>query len=692
MTAKIILLMTGLLTALAVPVSSADITSQDVASSIDRNLSHPYLFFTETDKPEIIARIETDPESRAIFERLLAEAGRLLHTPVKRVPPQPMEKGPQMFESDAESAEFMNTWYSYRTSAYNLAFVYQMTGDERYARKSFEFARELCDMPSWVFRAHQFPVVYDRVMPWNVPDDQAVFTYEIVTSDTAAMLASVYDWIYPVLSKKERDWIRGGLLGKAITPVRGNWEYHWWATAYRCNWCAWCCNGIGLAALALLTEDPQLTDVVAEAYNRIGKTLDEIGIDGGWAEGGSYWGQTTRMSILFADALRRTTDGRYNLYHHEKLMNNPVDFPLYISIPPNKSLNFADAGGGSRVGAARLYNKIAIETGNPAAAWIRENWFGSGTDIFDIIWPRHTVEPKLPDAPSKHFRTIGWAVMRSDFTDTEKVVVACKAGKNDDPHHGHLDVGQFMVYWRGEAYIADLGTGEYDEKYFGPEKYDTPHAASRGHNLIFVDGEGQVPGKLRDMPWDDSIGGEVLEFRPGSERDYILMDPTNAYRNERLKGWRRHIVHDKPVTTVVVDEVLCESGSEIEARFHSDVKQSARDGFVLLEGARGMMAVIPVINGRFNLRADRHAYLAFFKNSTFKWIPYIGTVLRARGDKTVLAHIVVPVSDAAEAKQIARSAKRSGNGSSGLTVSFKKDGGTLTYRFVRGESGLVLER
>ena len=270
----------------------------------DKPLTHPYLFFTEVEKPAIIDRIENDPESRGIFDRLLAEANRLLHTPVDRVPPQPMEKGPQMFDSDEESGKFMNTWYSYRTAAYNLAFVYQMTGDVRYARKSFEFARELCDMPSWVFRAHQFPIVYDRVMPWNVPDDQAVFTYEIVTSDTAAMLAAVYDWIYPTLSVKERDWIRGGLLGRAITPVRGNWEYHWWSTAYRCNWCAWCCNGIGLASLTLLTEDPQLTDVVAEAYNRIGKTLDQIGVDGGWAEGGSYWGQTTRMSILFADALR----------------------------------------------------------------------------------------------------------------------------------------------------------------------------------------------------------------------------------------------------------------------------------------------------------------------------------------------------------------------------------------------------
>ena len=56
--------------------------------------------------------------------------------------------------------------------------------------------------------------------------------------------------------------------------------------------------------------------------------------------------------------------------------------------------------------------------------------------------------------------------MRNGFTNPDDVVVACKAGRNDDPHHGHLDVGQFAVYWRGQGFVADLGGGPYDEQYF----------------------------------------------------------------------------------------------------------------------------------------------------------------------------------------------------------------------------------
>ena len=51
-------------------------------------------------------------------------------------------------------------------------------------------------------------------------------------------------------------------------------------------------------------------------------------------------------------------------------------------------------------------------------------------------------------------------------------------------------------------------------------------------------------------------------------RDYVLMDPTNAYPKKELKGWRRHVTLEKPVITVVVDEVK------------SDRARRSRHGFI----------------------------------------------------------------------------------------------------------------
>ena len=40
--------------------------------------------------------------------------------------------------------------------------------------------------------------------------------------------------------------------------------------------------------------------------------------------------------------------------------------------------------------------------------------------------------------------------MRSDFKDPNKVVVAGKAGMNDDPHHGHLDMEVIFISFIGK--------------------------------------------------------------------------------------------------------------------------------------------------------------------------------------------------------------------------------------------------
>ena len=663
----------------------ADVTSTDITKALKKEFVHPYLFFTEQEKPAIIDRIKNDPDCHDIMERILAECNRLLYTPVES--PLPRQLRDSRFDT---SGKFLGVYYSYRQAALWLAFAYQMTGEEKYACKSFEFAEALCDMDTWVMRACQYSKAYFRVSPWGARKDKVVFTFAIVASSTAADLAAVYDWLYPALDRIKRDRIRGALLEKAIIQVRGNYEYHWWSTAYRCNWCAWCNNGLGLAALTLLTEDPNLTDVAAESYNRIVRTFDEIGPDGGWREGVGYGFHTVHVAMKFADALKRITNGKYNLFGHPKL--EPfANFPLYSSAPPRKSVKFGDSGSG-RYSDVTMSNKLALETKNSLWAWINRNWCGTPQDIFHIIWNEHNVEPKLPVKTSHHFRKIGWVSMRSDFTDPEKVTVICKAGKNDDTHHGHLDVGQFTVFWKGEEYICDHGAAVYDEKFFDPEKYDTPQASSRGHNLIFVNGEQQISGSRYHEPIDESTGGEILVFRPGKSSDYTLMDASNAYPKKELKKWRRHIILEKPAVTVVVDEVESHRpGAEIEARFHSKCDQIVKDGYTLLHGKDGDMALIPVVEGDFAFRQSRHAYMAIQKQANLRWIPYNGTVVHAEGSRTVLAHIILPVDDESEVQSIVDSARRSIDGGGTYTLSFVRNGETYRYVFKKTGDGLVLE-
>ena len=103
----------------------------------------------------------------------------------------------------------------------------------------------------------------------------------------------------------------------------------------------------------------------------------------------------------------------------------------------------------------------------------------------------------------------------------------------------------------------------YDEFYFNQDRWDYPFASSEGHNLIYVNGEQQIPAKLKDKPWKKGIGGNILDFRTSEKEDYVLMDPTNAYPGKELKKWRRNIVFEKPDIMLILDEVEAKTGSKI---------------------------------------------------------------------------------------------------------------------------------
>jgi hypothetical protein len=690
---------------------NAQVSKEDMLKSIRIDkLQHPYLFFTKDEIPAIQKRIQTDQESKDIMASLLMRGHRYLYFEIKDPPPtQPVHPRYAVNGSDADR------YYSELTEgALTLAFLYQMTGDLAYAKKAIAFAVALSDLVDWTSQAHKFNIIYPRVWPWNVPDDRVVFSYDIYAADKASAVSAVYDWVYPVLTKWERDKIRGALLEKAITKVRGNYDFFWWSYAYKCNWSVVCNNGLGMSALTLLKEDPQVIDVVAEAYNRIGLTFDHIGDDGGWQESRGYYGYMMRTGVLFGDALKRASNGKYNLFQHEKVRSHPLDFPLYTM-----SANFEDGGGGP-IGPSFMVNKLIQETGDATGAWYSEKFLNqrgerSGGTVYDILWPKSSVTPVEPKEKSKLFKSINWAMMRSDFLDPSTVTIACKAGYNDDPHHGHLDCGQFILTWYGIPFIRDLGGGGYDEIYFNEDRWTYPQAASAGNNLIFVNDEMQIPAKLKNQPWKEGIGGKVLDFQTNEKRDYVLMDPSHAYPGKELKKWRRNIVLEKPVVTVVLDEVGAAPGAKIEARFFPGVAtappaetgrntQAARptqppgvdykvlSDHVFLTAQRHNLVLIPlVLDNSFKIVEDGLPSLPVREDATLSWVPYFETVTTAKSSTSIIVTLVLPANDQKDAAEIVKTAKLVQTNPNELEVSVSGASGAYKWVFAKGKDGYALK-
>jgi hypothetical protein len=628
-------------------------------------INHPYLLFNQEEKERMLKDIKKDPELSEIYEKVLLEANRHLKIPKDySLPPR---------EQDVDYYSILrNFQYEHLGPARTLAFAYQMTGNPEYAEKAFFHADMLCKISDWTYVFHQFPYLYRRVWPYGVEDDQVVFSFDIQTARISTHLALVYDWIYDYMDKEQRDRIRGGLLENSILQVRGeNIEYHWWASAHSCNWSGVCYSGAGMAALALLKEDPKLIDVVESSYNGVSLMLDELGVDGGWIEGRGYWGYMLGHSSWFMETVKQLTGSSYNLFKHPRLKNNFADFVLY-TMPAN----FCDGGSGP-IGNSWMINKYIEETGDQTAAWYRDTFLESSESMYDLIYRKPDVKGKEPEVKSKHFRTIHWAAMQSSFTDDNTVTIVCKAGENDDPHHGHLDCGQFIVNYKGENFISEPARAEYDLYYFAKERWDYVQASSEGHNVVFVNGEKQIPAKIKDQPWREVIGTNIDEFYTSERQDYVVMkNLENAYPGKEMKSWQRKIVLEKPLLSVVIDKVGSEKNAEIRSRIHPGGTVEMHEHFYTITSDDGdVMAVVPFSDQKITMENRRHASLRTHVDSRFQWIPYVDTYTKTKNRQTIMGYLVFPFTSEKETDETIHSINLqpgSGEGFS-LTFNFKSE-------------------
>ena len=641
----------------------------DLQKAIGTGLQHPYLHFNSNDLPALRERVQSHPRAREVYRWVRAEANRLLDLPISLEVPQRYRGINPYFDGQDAFGTYRD---ELARGAYLLAFVYQMTGEKQFAHRAYEFADAVSALDSWVDSWDKFRWLYWMGKPfgakWNDEDDnEIVYSFELGAASVSGQIAAVYDWLYPVLDKYQRKRLANALLENAVLRVRGNYDYHWWAHAWRTNWLPVCFSGVGQAALALVGEDPRLLDVVAETSNRLNRFFDEaIGIDGDYQEGLGYWRYGMENAVLFAAALKKVTAGKADLFQNPRLKTT-IQFPMFCFTAPQGSIPFGDAREPLE-GSWELFNKLAEEYSSPQAKWLAQSFTDfdpsqhpSELDLFSIIWPEARVKPSLPSTSqpmSIHFRSTDWLVMRASWENPDHPLLAAKGGIHDDPHHGHLDAGQFAIKYRGEWFIKELGyMSPYGLGYWDYRRRfkDYVHANSLGHNVVFVNGEQQEYGK--------QYFGKVTRFETSSEQDYAIIDAARAYPGKELKSWRRHIVFHKPDLFAVLDEVVSPPGAQIVVRIHPGVSFQAKGKDMLLAGKTGKMAVIPLQPDIVAFKPDGHPYLAEQRNAKFHRIPYWDLTTEAAGTQTQVLTLFVPVETEDDVPKIRHTSRlmRQGN-------------------------------
>jgi heparin/heparan-sulfate lyase len=342
--------------------------------------------------------------------------------------------------------------------------------------------------------------------------------------------AIVYDWVYDLLTRAEKDAFVAELVRLAKTqecgyPPTGQGS----VTGHGSE--AQIMRDMLSAGIAIYDEFPEMYDLAAGRFFREHLPARNWFYSGhAYHQGDSYG--TYRYSadtfpLWIFDRL-----GAGNVYNPEQ-REVPYLF-LYTARPDGQRLRAGDTYASSAPWGTPW--GLGIGTVNTASYYgdgvllshhLQNGGVGNNEAIFELLWrdPKLQPEPIAALPLSRYFGSpFGWMVARTGWGE-DAVLAEMKVNEYNFANHQHLDAGAFQIYYKG-ALAIDSGL------YSGSSgAYGSPHCLNYywrtiAHNaLLIYNPAEQFGGKY------GNDGGQRLPNGRGEPRTLeALQDPRNGYR------------------------------------------------------------------------------------------------------------------------------------------------------------------
>jgi hypothetical protein len=405
-------------------------------------------------------------------------------------------------------------------------------------------------------------------------------------------LALGYDWLYPDLTTAERTTYANAIVALADYPRdhRDREGGATWANQYSdySNQFYWFFSHVAFGGLALAGEagyedwatetldymEGEITQHMLPATNQV------AGSSGGWHEGMD--GYTNMTSHPFADLLEawRTATG-VDYFPQSNHLRHLAAWLVYANRPHDQNhleiadINLPSTWGGNN-GAENAYLPLLeARYADPFAKHICDTVFPtgySGNNWSYLLW----YDPDVPDLDfetlplARHSDGIGWAVMRTGWSDSDTLAVL-QAG-NFYAGHQHDDQGALLLHRQGT--LATEG---------GMYGYDATHY----HNTLLIGGEQIHYGTnqvqhYREMEDTEYDLGDILAFEETPTHAYVRADFSNAYPDDQALHVEREFAllqagDDSPFAVVFDRVVAADAGQEVTWLLHS-MEAPAIDG------------------------------------------------------------------------------------------------------------------
>ncbi len=462
------------------------------------------------------------------------------------------------------------------TELAHLAFAYQMTLDEKYAKIAY-----YCTL-GIINRLHWGPGHF------------------LNCSGATQKLVMVYDWLYNAWKRLKLDTgiVKRGIYSQGLhhgynSVIHDNCDFPspkqgtgWRFKLKPDNWNSVCNSGMIIGALCILAEG--VDEIISnEEYEKTTELLGacitsilqphlvyhQYAPDGSYVESNSYWAYGT-VNLMNTMAALYDSLGTDLGMHHGCGLDKTCYYAVNTESAEFVGWNYHDGGIGEQNTAA--FNQFAVISGDDTLFAIRDNHLkhGKGISILDMMYhpaARNIKTPELSNLSLDHAMIgIDAFTVRSGW-EKGSLFAGMIGGENPTGgSHNQLDSGAFVYHNLGKMWFTDLGSDYYNSVgvknrlgYFG--NYALYRRNAEGNNCLC----------LTSLPYGQlqSGRGVMSEHSSSDSASYCIIDNTSVYGSDKvISGKRGMLLTDKRQTLVIKDEVEfvgCEDAFTT-AHFESD--------------------------------------------------------------------------------------------------------------------------
>ncbi len=551
------ILMPALLLLTYLSASADEVSLPSQASVLDGlNSEHPRLLANADDFVFLARLCEKNRLAAQWRQQLHEQAERLIKTP------------PLKYEIP-DGKRLLSVSRAAKDRVLLLSLMYRLTQEERFADRA------------WV----ELDTI-TRFQDWNP-------SHFLDTAEMTFAVAIGYDWLHDVWNEDQRRQLRQAIVSMGLEKGLGVYrQRQWWSRSIH-NWNQVCNGGMGVGALAIAEDEPDIaSETLHAALHSLPLAMHEFRPDGGWGEGPGYWRYATEYNVYLLAALRTALGKDFGLSQMPGF-SVTGDFPIHFTGPNGLTFNYADAHD-SWHGASQLF-WLATAFDQPAFAAAQMPFAEHDPAPLDFVWGAawldRCAESDIDVLPlARHFSGVSVVTMRSAWNDPAATFVGFKGGDNR-VNHGQLDLGSFVLDRDGVRWAVDLGPDDYNiPGYFGAQRWTYYRNSTEGHNTLVINGQNQ----------STSATAEIIRFETSDKGTTAVADLTKAYPNAS-RVLRSISMEGRDV--IVRDEIDADKPITLDWHLHTEAQVTV-DGrrAVLTENGKTLVAeIIQPSSARFTV-------------------------------------------------------------------------------------------